>query len=251
MLIQRITRSIRMIFGFAWLNGVVAAKRNPLWVISYLITPLSLLVLFLVWGGQSLARNADIGGLVSMAAMNGVGLMGDVAYYKNFVKLQDMMVASPMGALQYMLGLALSGFLFSLPGLLLMLLFAGKLIGVSLASLAILMIVYVLLLLSTAGIGFTIATFVREERYVWPLSNILSFSLMILPPVYYPYTLLPSSLVNITVVIPTSNAAMILQYTTSLVEKVPYHPLVLLGILGIETIIFLWISLEKSQWREK
>jgi ABC-2 type transport system permease protein len=250
-LIYKVARSIRIIFGFAWLNGVIAAKRNPLWVISYLITPFSLLVLFFVWGGESLARNAVIGGLVSMAAMNGIGLMGDVAYYKNFVKLQDMMVASPMTALHYMLGLALSGFLFSTPGLLLMLLFAGKLIGLSIMSLLVIIIVYIMLLLSTAGIGFTVATFVREERYVWPLSNILSFGLMILPPVYYPYTLLPSSLVGPAVTLPTSNAAMILQYITGLIPKLPYNIAALLAILGAETVVFLWISLKKSQWREK
>lgn len=240
-----------MIIAFAWLNGIIAAKRNPLWVISYLATPLSLLVLFSVWGGESLLKNAVVGGLISMAAMNGVGLMGDVAYYKNYVKLQDMMVASPMTSIHYMMGLAVSGFFFSIPGLLVMITISIGLINLTISRMFIIMIVYVLLLLSTAGIGFTLATFVKEERYVWPLSSILSFTLIILPPVYYPYSLLPNDLWSIALFIPSSNAAMIAHYYTGIIEQLPVHPFLVMFILFIESLLFLWISLSKSQWREK
>lgn len=247
----RVARSLRMVLGFAWLNGIVAAKRNPLWVISYLVTPLSLLVLFYVWGGIEFARNAVIGGLISMATMNGIGLMGDVAYYKNFIKLQDMMVASPMGAFQYMMGLALSGLLFSLPGLLLMLALLLNLTDITLCGFIILILAYVLLLLSMAGIGFTLSTYVKEERYVWPLSTILSFALTILPPVYYPYDLLPTIASGLALVIPSSNAAMVAQYLAGVVEETPTHLAMMMLIMAAESVLFLWISINKSQWREK
>jgi len=243
--------SFRRVLGFAWLNGIVAAKRNPLWVLSYLITPLSLLVLFFVWGGEKLAANAVVGGLVSMAAMNGIGLMGDVAYYKNVVKLQDMMVASPMRSFEYMFGLSMSGFLFSIPGLATMLAFSSKFLEVSATTVGVILLVYFLLLLSSSGIGFTIATFVREERYVWPLSNILSFALMILPPVYYPFTLLPRAMWALAALVPTSASAMLIHYYTGLIDKLPCAPVLVFALLAIEGALFLWISVARSQWREK
>lgn len=248
---KRFIVGLRMIIGFAWLNGVVAAKRNPLWVISYLITPLSLLVLFYVWGGRSLAINAVIGGIVSMATMNGIGLMGDVAFYKNMVKLQDMMVASPMSSFHYMFGLALSGLLFSIPGLILMLALAHTFLDVSGWIYAIVLIIFLLVVIATAGIGFTIATFVKEIRYVWPLSNILSFVLIIIPPVYYPYVLLPRELGLVSLFIPSSNASTILHYLTKTVQVTPVSVLFIFLILAAEAIGFLWISVHRSEWRER
>lgn len=247
---KRLITGLRMIIGFAWLNGVIAAKRNPLWVVSYLITPISLFVLFYVWGGREFALNAVIGGIISMATMNGIGLMGDVAFYKNMIKLHDMMVASPMSSIHYMFGLAVSGLLFSVPGLCVMLILVYSFLGLSVSSFLSILLIFFILVLATAGLAFTLATFVKELRYVWPLSNILSFALIILPPVYYPYTLLPKSLGLLSVLIPSSNASMMLNYILNNFRTLPLDAKLVFGLLLAEAVVFLWISLYKSQWRE-
>lgn len=249
--LRRAYVGLRMTLALAVLNGVVAARRNPLWVLSYMIAPLGILLFFSLWGGESFARWALIGGLTAMAVSNGVGLMGDVAFYKNHVKLQDMVVASPMGPLHYMMGLALSGFFFSLPGLAVMWVLLVALHGPSLLQQVTILAIYVTLAMLTAGIGFTLATFVREERFAWPLSSILSFMLLMAPSVYYPHTVLPHWASALAVLIPSSSAAMLMHKTVGNISTLPLPVALVVLTAALETALFFWLALTRSRWRER
>ena len=246
----RIYRQLRASLAFAWLNGIVAAKRNPLWVISYIIAPISFLVLIRVFARASMMGYALVGGMLMTIVSNGIGLMGDTVFYKNTIKLQDMMVASPLNPLAYLTGFILSGLFFATPGLTifwLLMIYYGLLtitnfIPLTLISLA--------TLIPMAGIGFITAGLVKEERFVWPLSGILTFLLTVLPPVYYPATLLPHKIAIIAMTLPTSAGAALFHKHTGLLQKTPIPETILWLILLTEGAILLLLTLYKSKWRE-
>ena len=249
-LLYLLYRQVRGAFAFGWLNGVIAAKRNPLWVVSYLIAPISFLILIRIFAREEMLGFALVGGMLMTVAANGIGIMGDAVFYKNTIKLQDMMVASPMTPLAYLFGLVLSGLFFALPGLVL---FGVLMAGYGLLSaenVLVLALASLVSLVSLSGLGFTLATFVGEERFVWPLLSILTFLLTVLPPVYYPSTFLPEPLQVAAVFVPTSNAAMIFHKHTGLLETLPISE-VLVWVVGLlEAAVFQAIAMYRSRWRE-
>lgn len=248
---RRIIKQIRAVIALGWLNGAVAAKRNPLWVISNIVPPLTFLILIKLYARPDMLEFALIGGLIMTLSSNAIGLMGDTVFYKREVKLQDMVVASPMGPLSYMFGLVFSGILFSIPGFLLFVLLMVHYNMLNAYNSLPLMLASVLTLISLSGLAFTLATFVKEPRFVWPLSGILSFIISVLPPVYYPASILPDYIAKLSMLIPTSSSAAIFHLYTSIESRAPLPLLVIWLILIIESIIFLQIAMKRSQWREK
>src|ERR671910_278213 len=104
------------------------------------ITPFSLLfVLFIISDGQY-TQYAISGSLVMALVGYGLALGQDITYYKTEYKIQDMFVASPISALTYMTGLALSEILFGLPALLI-LLFLVFYLGVTLVYIPLLVFI--------------------------------------------------------------------------------------------------------------
>jgi len=247
---RRILAQIRAAYALGWLNGVVAARRNPLWLISNLVPPTSFLILMRLYARQDMLLFALVGGLVMTIASNAIGLMGDTVFYKREVKFQDMMVASPLRPVSYMFGLMLSGLFFSIPGISIFIVLMVYYKILNFGNLLIYLFASLLSLLSLSGLSFTLATFVKEPRFVWPLSGILSFAISVIPPVYYPSTILPQWIASISMFIPTSTAAALFNYHSGLIESLPLPEAVLWAILFAETIAFLEISMYRSRWRE-
>ncbi|MEM1619162.1 MAG: ABC transporter permease [Fervidicoccaceae archaeon] len=250
--LRELRRQARAALALGWLNGVVAARRNPLWVLSYLAPPLSLLMMIKIFAVEEALNYALIGGLLMTAASNGLGIMGDAVFYKNTVKLQDMLVASPMRPLSYVAGLVLSSLLFAIPGFAIFgaLMVSRELVG--LESAPSVLFATLLATASLACLGFTLATFVREERFVWPLLGILTFTLTILPPVYYPIDRLPWALRLASLLVPTSNAAALIHVEVGLVrpEELPVGEAAAWLVALVEAALLAAAATYRSRWRE-
>jgi ABC-type multidrug transport system permease subunit len=81
------------------------------------------------------------------------------------------------------------------------------------------------------------------------VANILSFAFVFLPPVYYPEQFM-GSYAWISYIMPTSNAAAIIRYSTGVVPMdvgaLALHWIVLL----VTVVIFGLLVIKKSRWRE-
>src|SRR5919109_4605730 len=109
--------AIKQAFLIAYLTGFLWLRRNPMSMVFTAISPFSLLfVLFVISNGQYV-QFAVTGSLVMALVGYGLALGQDISYYKTEYKIQDVFVASPVSALTYMTGLALSQILFGLPAL--------------------------------------------------------------------------------------------------------------------------------------
>lgn len=217
--LQELVDRLKFMLVLAWINGYIPLFRVWVWPISSLVTPLSIVILLTLIGGEMGLRFSLVGGLIWNVASNGISLIGDAAFYRLELKFQHMLVATRVTPVVYALGLALSALVYSLPGVclfaVLLLLIKPAFDSISVA------VAFFLLWISTAGLGFTISTFFKDMRYTWAVSNILSFLLGVLPPVYYPATLLPEVLVHTSMLVPTSAAGVLIHNAVGIAEYPP------------------------------
>lgn len=243
-------KQIRASLVFAWFNGAVSIWRTPLWVVSYLMPPISFLFL-LQFYAKGLSSFALIGGLVTIFAFNGIGILGDLVYYKTMLRVQDMIVASPVSSVSYMLGHALSSLLFSIPGILL-LGFLIHLYGIKLSLLATALLFVDLMLIwaSLVSTGFIVSTFIKEPRHAWPLTGILAMLVSVIPPVYYPVTMLPENFMPLSILIPTGAGSVIAQSLTGLIPELPALVTLAWAALVLEVAVLLILVRYRTRWRE-
>jgi len=152
-----------------------------------MVTPLSLLILLTAVGGGRGVLIGVAGGLVWSVASSSMGLIADAAMYRLEIKFQQMIVATPTSPLAYALGLSLSTLIYAAPGIAFfaLLLLSIDHQGADYSLLAMAITGLVLLWYSTSTLSFTISTAFKDIRYVWAVSNIFTFALGIVPPVYY------------------------------------------------------------------
>ena len=240
---------LRGALAFAWLNGVIAAVRNPLWIAAYLTPPLTLLILFNILVAGEMKGYALAGGFVIILATNGLWLTGDAAYYRLYLKWQDMVAAAPVKPATYMFGLALSGLFFATPG---MLVFVAvmPMQGLIPSNPLVFALACILIWSSSTSLGFIISNFFRELREVWPVISILTFALTIIPPVYYPITILPDALKLLALAIPTSAGSVLLHEALGLYSlSWSMRLLALIVLVVYSTVLFYW-AVKKSRWRQ-
>ncbi len=228
---------LRAIAALAWLDGVVAAVRAPLWVASYLTPPLSILMIirFVSYGG-ALAFGL-VGGLVMIVVSNGIGLLSDAAAYRLHFKFQDLMLAGPMSQWAYMLGLALAGLLFSAPGIAVFVALMGAL-GIHVRDGLEAAFAVAALWAAASGMGFSLSQLFRDLKEVWSVSSILAFAMSVLPPVYYSIYALPAYARYLSLLIPTASAAALLQESMGIVVLGPALRVLSASILVAEAVAF-------------
>ena len=232
---------LRAIASIAWLNGIVAAVRAPLWVASYVTPPLSiLLILRFVSYGRTMAFGV-VGGLTMIIVSNGIGLLSDAATYRLHFKFQDMMLAGPVSQWAYMLGLALSGLLFSLPGIAIFAALTWT-FGIHIQSALEAAFSIAMLWASSASLGFLLSLPFKDLKEVWSVASILAFAMSVLPPVYYPITALPSYLRYLSLLSPTAAAAALLQESMGLVKLEAYLRVLSASLLVAESTAFFAVA---------
>ncbi len=247
------TSRARQIWSLVAMNGFVPMKRQPLYLVNTLTSPFSFLFFIAIVGGPSAIPFGVAGGMILTILSIGTSLQADMTHYKQDLKLQDMVVASPMGAGIYVTGMALSEFVYAIPG---MTVFAilSVLFGhyVFLGGVAV-VVTLVLLWVFASALGFTLATYLADVRETFVVSPIISLALTVIPPVYYPITRWPAFLRPVAYIFPTTWAANLVQGALGISAS----PLTLaqgvedgLVLVATAAILFL-LAWTKAQWRER
>lgn len=244
-------RQLVAVLTIAWIDGVLTLRRAPLWVVSYLLMPLALLFFFSIYGNPVMMRLSIIGGIVMIAVSNGISILGDAAFYRIYVKYQDLLIATPLRPISYILGLSLSMLIFASPGLTLFLALAWLIGIITMPFALVLAVCLIMVWASSSFMGFAISTLFNRLRHVWPIASILSLLLGILPPVYYPATILPQGYRWIGALAPTGAATMILHQVAGFVELEASAIITsIVSLIGYMT-MFMLLSILKVKWREK
>jgi ABC-2 type transport system permease protein len=198
----------------------------------------------------SLIAYGITGGLILTVLSAGTGLQSDLTHYRHDLKFQDVVVASPVEAPVYVLGMALSELVYSLPAIaVFVLMFAVK--GyVTIVSIAVIGGVLLLVWGFATALAFTLATYFEDVRETFMFSPLISLVLTVLPPVYYPLSRLPAWAQLVARFSPTTYAAGLVQGVVGLTSVSLTAAAWDWGILLAVTLALFAVAGFKARWKE-
>lgn len=241
---------LSQIYAGVLVNAIYEMKNYPIVLISTVISPLSLLLVITFVSNGALFGTAIEGGLIMVFFSSGIALQSDLSHLKNDFKLQDMIVSSPTSSRLYMAGMALAEIVYSLPGLVILIVLAGIYLQPSLIQALILFVVLMLMFVISVAIGFMLSTFSSDVVQSYAFSRLLSLLFATLPPVYYPITYVPAPFNYLAYLSPTTYAAEIMHSATGYLD-LSFNWLIFDWIvLVVVCAIILFIGLKKNRWKD-
>jgi ABC-2 type transport system permease protein len=245
-----VRRRIQTLLTLAYMNGIVPMRTQPLYLLGVLASPLSFLFFVSIASGGALFLTAIAGGMVLTMVSIGTSLQTDMSHYRQDLKLQDLLVASPVEAPVYVAGMALSELVYSLPGIVVFAVLWVHFAPVTLLSVGSAIAILLLVWAFASGLGFTMATYFADVRETFIFSTLVSLGLSVVPPVYYPVGLLPATLRPFAYLSPTTYAADLMRNAFGL-ESLPLRAIATdWGVLLAFTAALIAIAALKARWRE-
>jgi ABC-2 type transport system permease protein len=241
---------LRSLGALVLLNGLIPIRTQPLYLVNLLASPLSFLFFITVVSHGTLVTYGIVGGMVLTMLSAGTGLQSDLTHYRHDLKFQDVVVASPVEAPIYTLGMALSELVYSTPGLAV---FVVLFVADGLANpLSVAVLIGVLLLVwgFATALAFTLATYFSDVRETFMFSPLISLVLTVLPPVYYPLRYLPAWAQVVARFSPTTYAAALVQGSVGLAPLTLASGAIDWGVLGAVTAALFLVAAFKARWKE-
>jgi ABC-2 type transport system permease protein len=240
----------RSLVTLAYLNGVLPIRTQPLYLINLIASPLSFLFFIYIASGGTLLLYGISGGMLLTVLTIGTSLQTDMSHYRQDLKWQDVIVASPVEAPIYVAGMALSELLYSLPGMgVFVFLWAVSGHG-SWASAGGVAVVLIFIWAFASALGFSLATYFDDVRETWIFAPLISLGLTVLPPVYYPITAIPEPFRPLAYLSPTTYAADLLHAGIGLETLTTVQALTDWGVLIGFTVGLLALASWKARWRD-
>ncbi len=238
--------NLRFIGEFAWSYGIKSIPRGPSYVVASMMYPLVFLFLIVIFSSGKFLAFGVVGGFIAIVAENSLFSSSDAAFQRIELKFQDLLVTTRISHLDYILAMGLSFLAPSLPGIAVYAVIGAIIHIFTLASAALFAAILVLVLLSTLSIAFMIASFAKHTRNIWGISSIMVVLLTMVPPTFYPYTILPKAVLYLFMLSPVTLAAIASQGAFDLTPPLSYA----IPLLVAETIIYFAIAMKLTKWRE-
>ncbi|MGC9134017.1 MAG: daunorubicin ABC transporter ATP-binding protein [Caldisphaera sp.] len=236
----------RFVLAFIWFYGYSSIKRGFYYVLSYLALPLSLMFFIYIVSRGHLIQYAILGGIISIITGNALTAIGDTSFFKLELKLQELLIAADVTPIEYLLGIGLGNLLYSLPGLLLYIIFGFVYNVFNLIFLGLIILISIVVMIASTSLAYMTGSRVSHMRNSWGVGSFLSVILTMLPPLYYPYTFLPKYAIIPLMISPATPASILLQIF--MVKSSLNYELLL--ILLFETLIYLFLALKVGKWEE-
>jgi ABC-2 type transport system permease protein len=246
--------AIKQAFLIAHINGLLWLRRYPASIIFTAMIPFSFLFIVFVIGGGQYTYLAFAGSLVSAAAGYGLATGNNIINWKVEYRMQDIFVSSPVSSFTYMAGIALAELLFGLPAFAVLVTLVVIFSDDFLFSTVMAIVTLVLVWASTSSIGYFISTRSTHPRFVESLIAFLRIAVVVLPPVFYPLTIIPAEEIRyLAYAIPTTHASLILQYAMGVPQALEdgWSPELGLAIIVAYIVGFALLAKTKAVWREK
>ncbi len=231
-------------------NSIYAMVNYPVILLNTLLAPLAILAVVTFASKGALLPVAAVGALIMNMVTSGTSLQQDLSHLKNDMRLQDMIVSSPTTSLIYIVGMAISELVYSIPTLAFLIVLNVLFVKTTVIGGLIIFLDLATIFTFSISLGFFLSTFTSDIIQSWGFSGILAPILTTIPPVYYPISYIPYPYRFLAYLSPTTYASEIAQSQTGF-----YNPgangfvlswLILLGVTGILT----YLALKRSRWRE-
>lgn len=232
------------------MNALYEMRNYPVVLINTVLSPLSFLVLITFVSRGSLLGEAIEGSFIMSMFSSGMSLQSDLSHLKNDFKLQDMVVSSPTPWLLYLLGMATSELVYSIPAFVVLGILAAVYVHFTVLGILEFLAILGMMFVASIAVGYTFATFSSDIVQSFAFSRLLSTLFSTIPPVYYPISYIPLPFRYLAYLSPTTYAAELAQNVTG------YLPLSRTAIiadwivlLAVSVALFL-IASRKARWRE-
>jgi ABC-2 type transport system permease protein len=241
---------LRSLSTFVLLNGLIPIRTQPLYILSLLASPLSFLFFITVISHGALVAYGITGGFVLTMLSAGTGLQSDLTHYRHDLKFQDIVIASPVEAPVYVAGMALSELVYSLPAIAVFIVLFALDRFATLGSVPTVAGVLLLVWAFATALAFTLATYFEDVRETFIFSPLISLSLTVLPPVYYPLSALPAWAQVFARFSPTTYAASLVQGAVG-INPIGFHTVVVdWTVLVAVTAALFGIAAFKARWKD-
>ena len=193
------------IIGWRWIS------RNPASTVAPILIPFIFLYFLRIISPASLFPAEVVGAMLFTTQNIGNWVLGDSATWRIHTGLQDLFVASPLGKVRYLFGIALSNLIPAAPALLVL--------GIVLASVTTVPLAFWFILVGAVGviwilfsaIGIAISSRVKSQREIWPVGNLVFTVVGMLTPLYYPLSAVPPLWRDAALCLPSTYAALLLR----------------------------------------
>ena len=241
---------LRQIYGITCMN-LIPFIRNPLWSVAVLVTPISMLIIFYIYGGANMGVHALIGGLVAFSMNGGIVSLPQYTVRDKAIKFNYLYVSSPISPAIYHVGAAIGTSFPLIPPTILMLIITELVVKTSLYGFIALLGVIGLTWIVGCLIGFYISAAFKDMMYISAVANTLGMVLYMLPPVYYPVTALSPFYKPFLLLIPSCASAHLMRGATGILD-VPINDMIFsILVLASYIIIFGLVTVKKIVWVEK
>lgn len=249
-----VPRTGRALPAFLWV-GWRWISRNPAVTITPVLLPFIFLYFLSLISPRSYLPLEIVGAMLFTMQNIGSWVLGDSATWRIECSLQDLFVASPLGRLRYLFGIAFSNLIAMLPALAVLaalLAWVGGEDGYPLTVYAAAVLVGSLLVLWVlfSSIGIAISSRVKTQREIWPVGNLTFTVLGMLSPLYYPLKVLPPLWQDAARFLPTTYAALLAQGALGITPASPLQMVEYAGLLGACAVVGLAVTLRLYRWGE-
>ena len=231
-------------------NALYEMRNYPIVLINTVLSPLSFLVLIVFVSRGSLVGEAVEGGFIMSMFSSGMSLQADLSHLKNDFKLQDMVVSSPTTWLTYMIGIAISEIVYSIPALTVLAVIAHYYVVLSAVGVIEFIAVLLLMFFASMAVGYTLSTFSSDIVQSFAFTRLLSTLFSTIPPVYYPITYIPLPFRYLAYLSPTTYAAELAQNAAGYLSLSLGIIVLAWSILIAVTVILFMVAKTKARWRE-
>ena len=244
------------VLRICWFNGILGLVRGPLVFIALFLTPLSFLFFLYVVAPRAELPFGVIGGVLFSCLFCGSGMMNDCAYLRLERQMQQVFITSPLRPISWVLGMALSELMFTIPALVLFLGVLTLVTPITPVAMSELIGVILLTWLLACSLGFLLSTFFRTLREIWPIGMLIFTTLSVLPPVFYPLQSVPESFRWVAYLAPSTFASQLAVRAAGLpagsIPSVPFLSTAAGDLVGLAllTLLFIGVAMGLARWRE-
>lgn len=232
------------LIGWRWIS------RNPAAAVVPVLLPFLFLYFLRIISPPEFFPLAVAGAMLYTTQNIGSWCLMDAAINRIELHLQELFVASPLGKVRYLFGVAISNFIAAAPAIAVQGVLLALLLPVPWWSWAVLAGSIFAIWILFSAIGIAMSTRIKSQREVWPISNLIFSVLGILSPLYYPLYILPPAWQAAARVLPSTYAAQLVQGSLGLVPLTTEEMLLDVGLLVASTLVGIAIALSLYRWRD-
>jgi len=239
-----VKKLIRQILGVAVLEGKVW-QRQPLWIFQGIITVLGLTITLFAWGGGSALRNLVIAFFVTGGWTLGLNIVAQNIGWDKVNFFYEHYVASPITLPIYFTGMVLGAmpiFLVNvIPALIIFLILA-----MDFSLMPSILMLSVLSAILGAFISLSVILRMKNPANISAITNPLLTLTIMLPPIYYPLSLLPPIWREIVLIVPTVPLMELSRWLVHI--PIGYTPILSLTLLLLWLVLATILVLKKLNW---